>query len=54
VVILAQAIDDMTPSLPLPMVELARAYLDQIDGLSAKVAGLEKAIAWGAKRRAIE
>src|SRR5471030_2549435 len=45
VAILAQAIDDMTPSLPLLVVELARVYLDQIDGLSQKVAELEKAIA---------
>jgi len=45
VAILAQAIDDMTPSLPLLVVELARVYLDQIDGLSEKVAGLEKAAA---------
>ena len=45
VAILAQAIDDMTPSLPLLVVELARVYLDQIDRLSEKVAGLEKAIA---------
>ena len=29
VAILAQAIDDMTPSLPLLVVELARVYLDQ-------------------------
>jgi transposase len=41
VAILAQAIDDVT-SLPLLVVELARVYLDQIDGLSQKVAGLEK------------
>ena len=32
VAILAQAIDDMTPSLPLLVVELGRVYLDQIDG----------------------
>ena len=38
VTILAQAIDDLTPSLPLLVVELARVYLDQIDGLSEKVA----------------
>ena len=44
--ILAQAIDDML------VVELARVYLDQIDGLSEKVAGLEKAIACEAKRGA--
>src|SRR5271163_4786495 len=44
VVILAQAIDDMTASLPLLVVELARVYLDQIDGLSEKIVGLEKAI----------
>ena len=50
VAILAQAIDDMTPSLPLLVVELARVYLDQIDRLSEKVAGLEKAIACEAKR----
>jgi transposase len=53
VAILAQAIDDMTPSLPLLVVELARVYLDQIDGLSQKVAGLEKAIACEAKRGAM-
>ena len=51
--ILAQAIDDMTPSLPLLVVELARVYLDQIDGLSEKVTGLEKAIACEAKRGAM-
>ena len=39
----------MTPSLPLLVVELARVSLDQIDGLSKKVAGLEKAIACEAK-----
>ena len=50
--ILAQAIDNMTPSLPLLVVKLARVYLDQIDGLSEKVAGLEKAIACEAKRGA--
>ena len=50
VVILAQAIDDMTASLPLLVVELARVYLDQIDGLSEKVAELEKAIACEARR----
>jgi transposase len=48
--ILAQTIDDMTPSLPLLVVELARVYLDQIDGLSEKVAELEKAIACEARR----
>jgi transposase len=53
VAILAQAIDDMTPSLPLLVVELARVYLDQIDGLSEKVAGLDKAIACQAKRGAM-
>ena len=53
VAILAQAIDDMTPSLPLLVVELARVYLDQIDRLSKKVAGLEKAIACEAKRGAM-
>ncbi len=51
--ILAQAIDDMTPSLPLLVVELARVYLDQIDRLSEKVAGLEKAIACEATRGAM-
>src|ERR1700729_2925588 len=39
VAILAQAIDDMTPSLPLLV---ARIYLDQIDELSEKVAALER------------
>jgi hypothetical protein len=34
----------MTPSLPLLVVELARVYLDQTDGLSEKIAGLAKAI----------
>ena len=53
VAILAQAIDDITPSLPLLVVELARVYLDQIEGLSEKVAGLEKAIACEAKRGAM-
>ena len=53
VAILAQAIDDMTPSLPLLVVELARVYLDQIDGLSEKVAGLEKAIACEGKQGAM-
>ena len=53
VAIFAQAIDDMTPSLPLLVVELARVYLDQIDRLSKKVAGLEKAIACEAKRGAM-
>src|SRR5712671_4212661 len=53
VVILAQAIDDLTPSLPLLVVELARVDLDQIDRLSEKVAGLEKAIACEAKRDAM-
>ena len=53
VAILAQAIDDKTRSLPLLVVELARVYLDQVDGLSKKVAGLEKAIACEAKRGAM-
>ena len=53
VAILAQAIDEMTPSLPLLVVESARVYLDQIDRLSEKVAGLEKAIACEAKRGAM-
>jgi transposase len=52
VAILAQAIDEMT-SLPLLVVELARVNLDQIDGLSEKVAGIEKAIACEAKRGAM-
>ena len=52
VAILAQAIDDMTASLPLLVVELARVYLDQIDRLSEKVAELEKAIACEARRDA--
>jgi transposase len=53
VAILAQAIDDMTASLPLLVVELARVYLDQIDRLSETVARLEKAIACEAKRGAM-
>ena len=53
VVILAQAIDDMTASHSLLVVESARVYLDQIVGLSEKVAGLKKAIACEAKRGAL-
>ena len=39
VAILAQAIEDMTPSLPLLVVELARVYLDQIDGFRRRSRG---------------
>jgi transposase len=41
-----------TAQLPIRS-ELARVYLDQIDGLSEKAAGLEKAIACEAKRGAM-
>ncbi len=40
--VLAEAIEDATTSLPLLVVELARVFIEQIDGLSKKVAELEK------------
>ena len=50
--VLAQAIEDQTTSLPLLVVELARVFLDQIDGLSEKIAELEKAPATKPQRGA--
>ncbi len=41
--VLAKAIEEATTSLPLLVVELSRVFLDQIDGLSKKIAELEKA-----------
>ena len=40
--VLAEAIEDATTSLPLLVVELSRVFLEQIDGLSKKIAELEK------------
>ena len=50
--ILAEAIEEATTSLPLLVVELSRTILDQIDGLSKKIAELEKATAHEAARGA--
>ncbi|MGO9942525.1 MAG: IS110 family transposase [Rhodoblastus sp.] len=47
---LVQAVEDPETSLPLLVVELARVYFDQIEGLSKKVAELEKATAFEAER----
>src|SRR5208283_4658086 len=41
--VLSEAIEETTTSLPLLVVELSRVFLDQIDGLSKKIAKLEKA-----------
>jgi transposase len=43
--VLAEAIEDEGTSLPLLVVELSRVFLEQIDGLSTKIAELEKATA---------
>lgn len=43
--VLADGIESATTSLPLLVVELSRVFLGQIDGLSAKIAELEKATA---------
>jgi len=50
--VLAQAIEEPATSLPLLVVELARVYLEQIDGLSKKIVELEKATAYEAGRGA--
>jgi transposase len=50
--VLAEAIEEPTTSLPLLVVELSRVFLEQIDGLSKKVAELEKATAYEAARGA--
>ena len=49
---LAEAIELEMTSLPLLVVELARVLLDQIDGLSKKIAELEKATVQEATRGA--
>jgi transposase len=48
--VLAEAIEELTTSLPLLVVELSRIFFEQIDGLSKKVAELEKATAYEAAR----
>ena len=47
---LAQVVEEPETSLPLLVVELARVYLDQIEGLSRKVAELEKVTTREAER----
>lgn len=48
--VLGQAIEDGETSLPLLVVELARIYLDQIEGLSKKIAKLQMVTVQEAKR----
>ena len=43
--VLEGAIEDQRTSLPLLVVELARVFLDQIDGLSKRISALEKVTA---------
>ena len=43
--VLEAAIDDQTTTLPLLVVELARVFLDQIEGLSRRISELEKVTA---------
>ncbi|AZG78710.1 MULTISPECIES: IS110 family transposase [Methylocystis] len=50
--VLMEAVEDATTSLPLLVVELSRVFLEQIDGLSKKIAELEKATAHEAARGA--
>jgi transposase len=50
--VLSEAIEETTTSLPLLVVELSRVFLDQIDGLSTKIAELEKATVHEAARGA--
>jgi transposase len=40
--VLEAAVEDQTTSLPLLVIELARVFLDQIEGLSQKISELEK------------
>ena len=40
--VLEAAVEDQTTSFPLLVVELARVFLDQIEGLSIKISELEK------------
>jgi transposase len=48
--VLEEAVEDQTTSLPLLVVELARVFLDLIEGLSKKISELEKATAHEAAR----
>jgi transposase len=43
--VLEEAVKDQGTSLPLLVVELARVFLDQIEGLSKRISGLEKVTA---------
>src|SRR5262249_43559227 len=43
--VLGEAVEDQTTSLPLLVVELARVFLDQIEGLSKTISKLEKVTA---------
>src|SRR3954453_1536320 len=43
--VLEEVVEDQTTSLPLLVVELARVFLDQIEGLSQSISKLEKATA---------
>jgi len=43
--VLEEAVEDQGTSLPLLVVELARVFLDQIEGLSKRIAELEKVTA---------
>jgi transposase len=43
--VLAEAVEDQGTSLPLLVVELAHVFLDQIEGLSKRISGLEKVTA---------
>lgn len=51
--VLAEAIEEVTTSLPLLVVELSRVFLEQIDLLSKKIVELEKATVHEAARGAI-
>ncbi len=43
--VLEEVVEDQGTSLPLLVVDLARAFLDQIEGLSKRISGLEKVTA---------
>jgi len=43
--VLEEAVEDQGTSLPLLVMELARVFLDQIEGLSKRISGLEKVTA---------
>jgi transposase len=51
--VLEEAVEETTALLPLLIVELSRVFLDQIDGLSKKIAELEKATIHEAARGAM-